>query len=147
MRIERTATSLSWIPSGSLPPLVRIPFERRFMHYDPPPPLMITDLESMRRRGEFRFANRLSAWIEVKDGRVIDCGYSGGLIMGVTPFTVGPLRVNLPTKRNPEIRHTPQVIGDEVTFVQTAGNRPGFSFIRPSIHPPFILTRPFTVWT
>jgi hypothetical protein len=147
MRIERTATSVSWIPSESLPPLLRIPFEKRFMHYDPPPPLTITDLESMRERGEFRFANRLSAWIEVEDGNVTGSGYSGELIMGVTPFTVGPLRVMLPTKRNPEIQHVPQVIGDEVTFVQTAGNRPGFSFLRPSVHWPFILTRPFTIWT
>jgi hypothetical protein len=117
------------------------------MHYDPPPPLTITDLEPMRRRGEFRFANRLSVWLEVKEGNVTDCGYSGGMIMGVTPFTAGPLRVMLPTKRNPEIRHSPQIIGDEVTFVQTAGNRPGFSFVRPSIHWPFVLTRPFTIWT
>jgi hypothetical protein len=117
------------------------------MHYDPPPPLTVTDLEPMRKRGEFRFANRLSAWIEVRDGSVVDCGYSGGMIMGVTPFTVGRLRVMLPTKRNPEIRHSPQVIGNEVTFVQTAGNRPGFSFLRPSIHWPFILSRPFNIWT
>jgi hypothetical protein len=147
MRIERTATSVSWIPSDSLPPLLRIPFERRFMHYDPPPPLTLTDLESMRKRGEFRFANRLAAWIDVEDGRITDAGYSGGLVMGITPFTMGPLRVMLPTKRNPEIRHAPQVIGDAVTFVQTAGNRPGFSLPRPSIHWPFILTRPFTIWT
>jgi len=117
------------------------------MHYDPPPPLMLTDLESMRRRGEFRFANRLSAWIEVEDGEIRDSGYSGGMIMGVTPFTAGPLRIMLPTKRNPEIRHTPRIDGDEATFVQTAGNRPGFSFVRPSIHPPFLLTRPFAIWT
>jgi hypothetical protein len=147
MRIERSATSVSWIPSESLPPLVRIPFEKRFMHYDPPPPLTITDLEAMRIRGEFRFANRLSAWIDVKDGAITDCGYSGGMIMGVTPFTAGPLRVMLPTKRNPDIRHDPQVLRGKVTFVQTTGNRPGFSFLRPSLHWPFLLTRPFTIWT
>ena len=147
MRIERTATSISWIPSDSIPGLVRLPFEKSLMHYDPPPPLTITDIESMRRRGEFRFANRLSAWIDIDDGRIGDCGYSGGIIMGVTPITAGPLRLMLPTKRNPEIRHAPQVTGDEATFVQTAGNRPGFSFLRPSLRWPFFVTRPFTIWT
>jgi hypothetical protein len=133
--------------SDSLPPLLRIPFEKRLMHYDPPPPLTITDLEPMGRRGEFRFANRLSVCIEVEDGNVTGSGYSGGTIMGVTPFTVGPPRVMSPTKRNPEIQQVPQVIGNEATFVQTAGNRPGFSLLRPSVHWPFILTRPFTIWT
>jgi hypothetical protein len=97
--------------------------------------------------GRVRFANRLAAWIEVDGGEITGSGYSGGLIMGVTPLTAGPFRLMLPTKRNPEIRHEPQVIEDEVTFVQTVGNRPGFSIVRPSVHWPFILTRPFTIWT
>jgi hypothetical protein len=148
MRIERCATSVSWIPSDSLPGPVRLPFERGLMHYDPPPPLQLADLDGMRRRGEFRFANCLRAWIEVDDGKVLDCGYTGdGLVMGFTPFTAGPLRVMLPTKRNPEIRHSPEVVGTEATFVQTVGNRPGFSFVRPSVHWPFLRTRPFTIWT
>jgi hypothetical protein len=147
MRIERTATSISWIPSDSIPGLVKLPFEKGLMHYDPPPPLTITDLESMRQRGEFRFANRLRAWVDVEDEKITGYGYSGGLIMGITPITAGPLRVMLPTKRNPEIQHTPQAVGGAVTFVQTAGNRPGFSFLRPSFRWPFFVTRPFTIWT
>jgi Cyclic nucleotide-binding domain len=122
-------------------------FEKGVMHYDPPPPLTITDLESMRQRGEFRFANRLRAWLHLDDGTIRDYGYEGGLVMGITPISAGPLRIMLPTKRNPVIQHTPQVIGDEVTFVQTAGNRPGFSFLRPSMRWPFFVTRPFTIWT
>ena len=47
------------------------------MHYDPPPPLTLTDLDGMRRRGEFRFANRLRAYIDVEDGRITGCGYTG----------------------------------------------------------------------
>jgi hypothetical protein len=121
--------------------------EKGIMHYDPPPPLTVTDLEPMRRRGEFRFANILRAWVHVEDGVVRDCGYEGGVTMGLTPITAGPLRVMLPTKPNPVIRHSPQITGDGVTFVQTAGGRPGFSFLRPSRRWPFLVTRPFTVWT
>jgi hypothetical protein len=149
MRIERSATSISWIPSDSITGPVRLPFERGLMHYDPPPPLMLTDLEGMRRRGEFRFANRLRAWIEVTAGNIRDCGFSddAGLVMGRTPVTAGPLHVLLPTRRNPEIRHSPEVVGTEATFVQTVGNRPAFSVVRPSIRWPFLRTRPFTIWT
>jgi hypothetical protein len=147
MQIERSATSVSWIPSASLPAPLKIPFEQGLMHYDPPPPLTLTDLEGMRRRGEFRFANLLRAWIDVEDGTIRDCGYAGGLIMGLTPVTVGSLRVLLPTKANPEIRPDPEVTADAVRFVQTAGNRPAFSFLKPSAKWPFLVTRPFTIWT
>jgi hypothetical protein len=121
--------------------------DRGLMHYDPPPPLAITDLEAMRRRGEFRFANVLRGWIQVADGKIADCGYAGGVRMGLTPVTAGGLRVLLPTKANPVIRHDPQVGPDSVTFVQTCGGRPAFSFLKPSRHPPFLVTRPFTIWT
>ena len=147
MQIERSATSISWIPSQSLPAPLKIPWEQGVMHYDPPPPLIITDLEGMRRRGEFRFANLLRAWIDVEDGTIRDCGYAGGLIMGLTPITVGSLRVLLPTKANPELRREPEVTADAARFVQTAGNRPGFSFLKPSAKWPFLVTRPFTIWT
>jgi len=121
--------------------------ERGLMHYDPPPPLSVTDLDSMRHRGEFRFANILRAWIHVEEGRIRDYGYAGGVIMGLTPITAGPLRVMLPAKPNPVIQHPPQLMGDAVTFVQTAGGRPGFSFLKPSPRWPFLVTRPFTIWT
>jgi hypothetical protein len=147
MRIERSTTSLSWIPSDSIPGIMRIPFARGMMHYDPPPPLQLGDLEAMRRRGEFRFANRLSAWIEVSSDKITSAGYSGGTIMGLTPLTAGPLRIMLPTKRHPEIRQTAQIIGSKAVFVQTAGGRPGFSFLKPALRWPFLVTRPYTIWT
>ena len=150
MQIERSATSISWIPSQSLPAPLKIPWEQGVMHYDPPPALTITDLEGMRRRGEFRFANLLRAWIDVEDGTIRDCGYAGGLIMGLTPITVGSLRVLLPTKANPELRREPEVTADAADaarFVQIAENRPGFSFRKPSAKWPFLVTRPFTIWT
>src|SRR5215469_7454479 len=147
MQITRSATSVSWIPSDSIPGLLKIPMEKGIMHYDPPPPLALTDLEGMRHRGEFRLANILRAWIHVEDGTIRDYGYAGGAILGVTPFTAGPLRMMLPTKPNPVIQHPPRLTGDAVTFIQTVGNRPVFSFLRPSAHWPFLLTRPFTIWT
>jgi Cyclic nucleotide-binding domain len=117
------------------------------MHYDPPPPLTVTDLEAIRRRGEFRFANILRAWIHVEDGKIRDYRYAGRGIMGPVPVTAGPLHLILPAKPNPEIQRSPQIIGNAVRFVQTAGGRPGFSFLKPSPRWPFLVTRPFTIWT
>jgi len=147
MQIERSATSISWIPSQSLPAPLKIPFEQGLMHYDPPPPLTLTDLEGMRHRGEFRFANILRAWIDVEDGAIRDCGYAGGLLTGLTPVSVGSLKMLLPTKANPEIRREPEVTMDAVRFVQTAGCRPLFSLLKPSAKWPFLVTQPFTIWT
>jgi len=147
MQVVRSATSVSWIPSDSIRGLLKVPFSGGVMHYDPPPPLTLTDLEDMRRRGEFRFANILRAWIDVEDGTIRGCGYAGGLIMGLTPITVGSLHVLLPTKPNREIRKEPEVTGDAVRFVQTAGGRPSFSILKPSARWPFLVARPFTVWT
>jgi Cyclic nucleotide-binding domain len=148
-RIERQATTISWIPSDSIPGfMMRTPFEKGIMHFHPPPPLVLEDLNGMQRRGEFRFANQLDAWVEVEAGEIRDCGYSGtGLTMGLTPISAGRFRVLLPTKANPVIRHAPQVVAGEATFVQTAGGRPIFSVVRPSLHRPFLLTKPFNIWT
>jgi Cyclic nucleotide-binding domain len=147
MQIERSATSISWIPSDSIPGLLKVPFREGVMHYDPPPPLAITDLDGMRRRGEFRFANILRAWIDVEDGTIRDYGHAGGVLMGLTPISVGSLNVLLPTKANQEIRQVPEATRYAVRFVQTAGGRPGFSFLKPSAKWPFLVTRPFTIWT
>jgi hypothetical protein len=38
MRIERATTSISWIPSDSIPGLLRLPFARGIMHYAHPQP-------------------------------------------------------------------------------------------------------------
>ena len=147
MRIERSTTSISWIPSDSIPGLLRLPFDRGVMHYDPPPSLTLDDVEGMRRRGEFRLANRLSAYVEVEDGQITGYGYTGGKVMGLTPLTAGPLRVMLPTIGHRDIQWQPAVSGDEVTFVQTAGGRPGFSYVKPTWRWPFLVTKPFTIWT
>ena len=149
MRIERSATSISWIPSDSIPGVLKLPFARGIMHYDPPPPMTLTDVDGMRQRGEFRFANQLHAYVDVVDGQITAAGYlgSGGTLMGRTPVTAGPLRIMLPTKGNSAIRWQPAISGETATFVQTAGGRPGFSFLRPSWRWPFVVTKPFTIWT
>jgi len=64
MRVESSVTSISWIPSEAIAGMTKMPFEIGMAHYDPPPPDVIEDLEALRLADRFRFANRLSAWIE-----------------------------------------------------------------------------------
>jgi len=53
----------------------------------------------------------------------------------------------LPTKGNRLIQWEPAVTAEGATFVQTAGGRPGFSFLKPTLRWPFLVTKPFTIWT
>ena len=48
-RIQRHATTVSWIPSESVAMAwMRLPFNTGVMHFDPPPPLQLEDLETMQ---------------------------------------------------------------------------------------------------
>ena len=89
----------------------------------------------------------LSAYVDVEDGQLSGCGYTGGKVMGLTPVTPGPLQVMLPTIGHHDIQWQPAISGDEVTFVESAGGRPGFSFLKPTWRWPFLVTKPFTIWT
>src|SRR5450759_5496032 len=85
MRVESSVTSVSWIPSQAVSgPLLKGTFDSWFTHYDDPLPDLIEDLEALRAASAFRFANRLAAWVEIKNGRIVDAGYSGGGLMGST---------------------------------------------------------------
>jgi hypothetical protein len=89
MRIEQTVTSVSWIPSEAVTGLNKAIFESGFTHYDEPPPDVLDELGAMGATDKFRFANRLHAWIDVDDGRVVDCGYVDGCVMGATTVRLG----------------------------------------------------------
>ena len=66
IRIRSSVTSLSWIPSEAVTGVNKVVFGTGLTHYDDPPPDVIgDDLEAMRDADRFRFANRLSAWIDV----------------------------------------------------------------------------------
>src|ERR1700684_2251827 len=94
MRHESSITSLSWIPSEAIEGSQRIPFDAGMAHYDEPPPEAIgdsADLRALRDADRFRFANVLSAWIDVDaKGRIADFGQSGGGLMGATTVKLRP---------------------------------------------------------
>jgi len=148
MRHTSSITSLSWIPSEAIEGSMRLAFDAGFTHYDPPPPDVIEDLEALRLSDRFRFANVLSAWIEVDaGGRITDCGYGGGGSMGSTTVKVGPLMRTFEAVALPDLQLEPQRGDGWVRFVQTAGGRTGLPAPRRVRRAPFVQWQAPLVWT
>jgi hypothetical protein len=86
MRFRASVTTVSWIPSESVPGIGKMVFASGMGHYDDPPPDTLGDLEALRHADRFRFAHHLAGWIEVTDDRVVHAGYQpdSGLTMGST---------------------------------------------------------------
>jgi hypothetical protein len=150
MRIQSTVTSLSWIPSEAVPRPIRLVFDSGVTHYDAPPPASVEDLDSLGSDDRYRFANRLSAWIDVEGDRIVDYGYdtehSHGT-MGSTTVRLGPARTTFRAVALPDIRHVPEVGNGWIRFVQTTGGRTGLPAPRLVPRRPFVQFRAPLVWT
>ncbi|MDQ4098845.1 MAG: cyclic nucleotide-binding domain-containing protein [Actinomycetota bacterium] len=147
MRIESAVTSVSWIPSEAVEGATKLPFEIGVGHYDDPPPDVVGDLEALRAAGAFRFANDLRAWVEVKDGRIVDHGHSGRGYISSTLLRFGPLRVSFQPTAFPDLRSVPEVTDASARFVQTSGGRPGVPAPRFVQGKPFLQVLGPSVWT
>lgn len=147
MRIESSTTSVSWIPSEAVTGLNKGIFDSGFTHYDAPPPERIADLQALRDADGFRFANRLAVWVEVTDGRIVDCGYAGGGLMGATTIKLGKKAATFEAVSLADLRHEPECTETSVRFVQTTGGRTALPAPRRVNRPPFVQFAAPTVWT
>src|SRR3954462_8043815 len=139
MRVESSVTTVSWIPSEAVSgPVLKGTFDTGFTNYDDPPPDVIDDLDAWREAGRFRFANRLSAWVEIEDGRIVDAGYSGGCLMGSRIVPPGKLRAPFEPVALPDLQLPPERSDTAVRFVQTTGGRTGLPAPRRGEHPPLL---------
>jgi hypothetical protein len=147
-RHEGKVTSLSWIPSEAIEGAQRLAFDSGITHYDPPPPSEDLDLEALRAADRFRFANELRAWIDVdSSGRVTDCGYAGGGLMGSTTVRVAGLHHKFEAVQLPDLQREPEFGDGWVRFVQTTGGRTGLPAPRRVRRRPFIQWQAPLVWT
>ena len=145
MRIESSVTSLSWIPKGAVEGFNRLSFGIRVAHFDPPPPEVLGDLDELEATDRFRFVNRLEAWIEVEDGRVVDVGQAGGGRVNVTRVGYGPASIAFAPIVLPELRPDPEIGPIWARFAQTAGGQVGFPVPRRVRHEPYVqITGPVT---
>jgi hypothetical protein len=147
MRIESSVTSLSWIPQGAVEGFFRLPFELGVAHYDPPPPEVLGNLDELEATDRFRFANRLEAWIEVQDGRIVDAGQRGGGRINVTRVGYGPASIAFTPVVLPDLRPEPQIGPSSARFVQTAGGVVGFPTPRRVRHQPYVQIRGPVTWS
>jgi hypothetical protein len=148
MRIESSVTSLSWIPQGATEGFNRLTFGLlRVAHYDPPPPEVLGNLDQLEATDRFRFANRLEAWVEVQDGRIVDAGQSGGGRINVTKVGYGPASIAFTPVAMPDLRPDPVIGPSWARFVQTAGGGTGFPTPRRVRQPPYVQIAPAIPWT
>lgn len=147
MRVESSVTSVTWIPSEAIAGMTKVPFEMGVTEYDAPPPDVIEDLDALLESGAIRFANVLSAWAEIVDGRIVDGGYSGGGRIGVSKINIGVKKVAYPAVPLPDIQLDPEISGSSIRFVQTAGGRTNMPAPRRVRHKPFVQFTAPTAWT
>jgi hypothetical protein len=150
MRYESSITSVSWIPSEAVTGGTRVPFDAGIAHYDNPPPgaLRDGDLEMLRAADRFRFANVLSAWIEVSDaGEIAGCGYSGQGDIGATTVRLGALSYRFQAIKLPDLQRPPEAAPGQVTFTQTTGGRTGLPAPRRVRRRPYVQWSAPLVWT
>lgn len=147
MRIEKSVTSVTWIPSEAISGMTKLPFEMGVAHYDEPPPDRIDDLEALRQADAFREANELRAWVEFEDGKPSVYGYSGGGHIGVTRIKLGRRELSFPAVKYPVIQAEPEVRDDSVRFVQSAGGHMGLPAPRRVTGRPFFRVRSASAWT
>ncbi len=147
LRIESRVTSLSWIPQEAMSGLMRVPMDLGVSHYDRPPPDHIDDLEALRQDDRFRFANVLSAWIDVEDGAITGAGYLDGGHIGATTLALGAAHITIPAVPFPDRQEDPALRGKTARFVQTAGGRTGAPMPRKINEPPFFTITSPTAWT
>jgi hypothetical protein len=131
----------------------KIATRMKLAHHDPPPPGSLgTDtaraIEDLRVADRFRFANELRAYIEVDDaGRITDCGYCGGGMIGATTIGMGVGSITIPAVRLSDRCSDPVMAATSVTFTQSVGGRTGAPMPRAVKHPPFIQYHAPIVWT
>ena len=149
MRIEKSVTAVTWIPSEAIEGMPKLPFELGITHYDAPPPDRMGegDLEAWRDADRFREANQLRAWIDVDDDKIVGSDYSGGALIGAMRVKIGPKTVAFPGVKYPLIQEEPEIGPDWVKFVQTAGGRMGLPAPRRVSGKPFFQIASASAWT
>ncbi|HLF70453.1 MAG TPA: cyclic nucleotide-binding domain-containing protein, partial [Actinomycetota bacterium] len=147
MRIESSVTSISWIPSEAVSGLTKLPFETGIAHYDDPPPEILEDLEELRVNDRFRFANQLSAYVDVEDGIIVGYGSSGEGHIGSTTMRLAGRDMTFAAVALPDIKPPAEVHKDRVRFVQTSGGRTGAPAPRRVSRKPFIQLAAPLAWT
>jgi hypothetical protein len=146
MRIEGSATAITWLPFEALDRIAAVPLELAVAHYDEPPPEVVPDLDELRRQDGLREANELRAWIDVVEGEIVDCGRRGRSLLGEGP-ELEARQVSFPAIEFPVIQPEPEVGDDWVRVTQTVGGRIGLPAPRAVAGRPYFHVGAVSAWT
>lgn len=146
MRIEASATAITWLPFAALDRINSIPLELAVAHYDEPPPEVVPELDELRREDAFREANELRAWIEVEGDEVVDYDQAGRSLIGDGP-EVGAQQVSFAAVEFPVIQPEPEIGDGWARFTQTVGGRIGLPAPRPVVGRPYFHVGAVSAWT
>jgi hypothetical protein len=146
MRLDASATAITWLPFAALDQLSFVPLELAVAHYDEPPPELVPDLDELRRRDAFREANELRAWVEVEGGEIVDYGQSGRSLIGDGP-ELETQQVAFAAVEFPVIQPEPEVGEGWVRFTQTVGGRIGLPAPRRVVGRPYFHLGAISAWT
>ena len=80
----------------------------------------------------------LRAWIEVRDGEIVDHGHSGGGRIGSTTLRLGTRQPAVRRLRPADLQRADRRGVDAVRFEQTAGGRTGVPSPRRVAHAPYV---------
>ena len=147
MRIEASATTVSWIPSEAVRGVMRLGFATGISHYDEPPPAELGDLGELSSGDRYRFANTVHAWVDFDGDVPMAYGQDGGLLLGATTIRVGRFDRTFAAIPMPELRPDPVVARGCVTFTQTVGGRTALPIPRRVRRAPFARLSSPLVWT
>jgi Cyclic nucleotide-binding domain len=146
MRIEGSATAITWLPFAALDRIPVVPLELAVAHYDEPPPEVVSDLDELRRQDAFREANELRAWIDVVRGEIVDYGQRGRSLLGEGP-ELEAQQVSFAAIEFPVIQPEPEVGNGWVRFTQTVGGRIGLPAPRRVVGRPYFHVGAVSAWT
>ena len=146
MRLEASATAITWLPFAALDRIPVVPLELAVAHYDEPPPELVPDLDELRRQDAFREANELRAWIEVVGGEIVDYGQNGRSLLGAGP-ELETQQVSFAAVEFPVIQPEPEVGDGWVRFTQTVGGRIGLPAPRRVVGRPYFHVGAVSAWT
>jgi hypothetical protein len=147
MRIDASATAITWLPFAALDRMPFVPLELAVAHYDEPPPTTTPDLERLRRQDAFREANKLEAWIEVVDSEIVDYGQRGLSLISDPRLELEQRQVAFPSIEFPVIQPEPEVGDGWARFTQTVGGRIGLPVPRPVAGRPYFHVGAISAWT
>src|SRR5829696_7731874 len=152
MRVEGSATTISWIPSEAVEGPLKAGFKLGVTQYDSAPPdalgaNVMAALDELNADNRFRFANHLHAWAEFSDdGELLEAAQDGCGHLGVTSLRLGG-DVGVAAVAMPDLRPDIETGPGWARFTQTAGGRTGAPMPRAVRRAPFVQFRSPVAWT